>query len=336
MPDSLIKPQTDDGMVYTWDEVAKMPVVETKFYLEHYVPVEGIVLLYGKYGTYKTPLTVNIAKAIATGQPAFGLESSQASPLLFVELDTPRQVILPRLQLIDLKDVPADFAFCYPGFDVISPTSTPWSSQVYCTLAKAHKEKGYKVVIVDALRGIHNLPAEDSSTPPQVYRNLALLFPKAVIMVIHHDRKTKFEKGIGEKDKEEMDHESFSGSQAWINHATVAIKIEHQNKKRKEVRLLHTKSQASELQPPIVLKVSEGSRFNLASEVNYEQLLAVWRELPVDSTTREKDEAVAQTYGFSVRTAQRRRLDYEKMVEAQPIGNDRLLLDSDFGPREIN
>jgi hypothetical protein len=303
--------EEQDKILLSWDETEGIETTEAKFFIDHYIPQEGIVLLYGKYGTYKTPLTVNLAKAIATGQEFLGLETKQASPLLYVELDSPKQVILPRLKQIGLKGVPADFAFCFPGFDCVRPNSSPWNSEVYATLSAAHREKKYRVVFIDALRGVHNLPAEASETPHQVYRALSLLFPGAVILVIHHDRKTKFERGIGIDAQEEMEAESFSGSQAWINHATVALKIAHHNKRHRQIVLSHVKSQASELQPPLMVQVQDGAGFSSVSHITNEGVQTALNQISISATAREKDRAIAEYFGVSERTARNHRLEYD-------------------------
>lgn len=308
--------EEQDKILLSWDETNLIESTEAKFFIDHYIPQEGIVLLYGKYGTYKTPLTVSLAKAIATGKDFLGLETKQAAPLLYVELDSPKRVILPRLKAIGLQGVAADFAFCFPGFDCVKPNSSPWNSEVYATLAAAHKEKEYKVVFIDALRGVHNLPAEASETPHQVYRALSLLFPKAVILVIHHDRKTKFERGIAPEAQDEMEQESFSGSQAWINHATVALKIAHHNKRHRQIVLSHVKSQASELQPPMMVQVTDGSLFSSVCKITLVGVQLVVEKLAPDSTAREKDRAVAEYFGVSERTARNHRIEYDDWVKA--------------------
>lgn len=288
-----------------------MPPEPVSFLLEHYIPAQGIVLLHGKYGTYKTPLTVNMAKSIALGLPLWGLETVAAPPVLYIEMDSPRQVVLPRLQSIGL-DIPpeaGDFAFCYPGFDVVQPYLNPLNTRIFIELAQAHRKRGYRAVFIDALRGLHTLSADSSETPHQVYRAVAQLFPGAVIILIHHDRKTKFEPGVDARQKQEMDHESFSGSQAWANHATVALKIEHRSKKGRELALIHHKSQAGPLQAPLVLRADEtASLFTDAHEATSHQIQRILDALPADCPARLQDEAIAEALGCSTRTARSRRL----------------------------
>lgn len=311
---------TKQSFVYSWSQVSQLPDEPSTFYLEHYIPTEGIVLLHGKYGTYKTPLTVCMAKAIALGEPLFGFETIQAAPILYIEMDSPRKVILPRLKDIGME-IPqglADFAFCYPGFDIVNKIKSQDNFVTYSTLAEAHASRGYKVVFIDALRPLHNLSAEDSETPTLVYRACAQLFPGAVVVLIHHDRKTKPSPDVSGQEREEMDHESFSGSQAWANHATVAIKVEHANRKRREIRLVHHKSQAGPLQPPLLIRVAErANAFESGTQVKQAEVRKYLEALPASISNHDKDLAIAEHFACSTRTAQRRRLEIESVPPCQ-------------------
>jgi hypothetical protein len=165
-------------------DVDTIHVDPVSFYLDHYIPTEGIVLLYGRFGSFKTPITLAMAKALATGTELWGLSVTQASPVLYVEGDMPEAPALTRIQQLKFKGGEGDIAFVYPGFDVVNPNSSPESSDTYSTLQLAHKTKKYKAVFIDSLRCIHNLPDEMSSTVNRVYHGLARLFPGAVIVLV--------------------------------------------------------------------------------------------------------------------------------------------------------
>lgn len=294
--------------IYTLEEVKAREIEKTKFYLESYIPVSGIVMLYGKFGTYKTPITFAMAKALAAGESLWGLQVMQASPVLYLEADSPEEVILERFKAI-AEEGPAielDVAFQFPGVNVVAAgrgIGSPIDKMFYHELFQAHKERDYKVVFVDALRGIHTLDDKESDAPHQVYSALTGLFPGATIVVIHHDRKSSAE------ETEDMRTESFSGSQAWINHATVGIKVAHHNRERGEISLHHTKSQASELRENLLLRVEDGFKVSALHQHTLQVVKEVLKAFN-NKSVAEQDELIAKELRCSTRTATRRRLEY--------------------------
>lgn len=294
--------------VLTADEVRIRELEEVKFFLESYIPESGIVLLYGKFGTYKTPVTFTMAKAVASGESLWGLQVTKASPVLYLEADSPSPVILARLKGIlgEVEGLELDVAFQYPGVNIVAASrgiGTVIDKAYYHELWTAHKERNYKVVFVDALRGIHTLDDKESDTPHQVYSALTGLFPGAAIVIVHHDRKS------GPDDTEDMQTESFSGSQAWINHATVGIKVAHHNRERSEVTLHHVKSQASELREKLVLRVTDGTKVEALHQKTVDSVAIVMTTYPHLSSA-EQDELIARDLGCSTRTAKKRRVEY--------------------------
>lgn len=290
-----------------------MVLTEEGFLLEHYIASKGITLLHGKFSTYKTPLTVHIAKAICTGEELWGLKVEKAAPVLYLEADTPLSVILPRLQAINV-DVPGlDFAFCYPGFDIVNPGSSEKGRSIYQELWTTHREKQYRMVVIDSLRCIHRMKSVEDDTPPTVYGAISTLFEGATITIIHHDKKTKLlDRGqhATEHDLQELSAEAFSGSQAWINHATIGIHIKSFGDEN--VSLIHTKSQAGEKQPPLILNMIDGGTIVELPVVtgNDEVLLNIVKKLVnLGTKLTQIDKEIAKHLGVSVRSARKKRLE---------------------------
>src|SRR5712691_4178499 len=70
---------------------------ESLWLVKPFFPREGIVLLYGKKGVGKSPLTWALAESVATGIPWLGVKPSVMGEVLYLELDTPRRVVEPRM-----------------------------------------------------------------------------------------------------------------------------------------------------------------------------------------------------------------------------------------------
>jgi hypothetical protein len=299
-------------------EVAALEIEAAGYYIEPLIPKEGIVLLYGKFGAYKTPITLNMAVAVAEAPDLWGFPVANAN-VLYIEGDTPRSGIVKRIQKLPSLPVNLDIAFVYPGIDVINP-HTPDTNKAMCSsLVTAHKERNYGVVFVDSLRTSHQLPDKDSETPPKVYRAFAQMFPGAVVFVIHHDRKSRPTERhmMGTQADEEMQVESFSGSQAWLNHATSGIKIlKHSAKEKKYITLIQTKNQIGEECGDIELKVEDGIHVAPVATLTLDQVSDALNVLVWNNYT-ELDEQIGSYFGVSARWAREFRKKYE--VEVAPI-----------------
>jgi hypothetical protein len=290
-------------------EVQALQNVQPRFHLFPYIPEDSITFLFGKYGTWKTPLSLQMAKAIATGKQLWGLDVVQATPILYVEADSPRNAILERMQLIHLPG-DLDICFCYPTANIVHPASTQWDLEAIDALKRAHSAKNYKVVFIDALRGCHDLDDKLSETPHRVYAAAKALFPGSSIVFIHHERKIK------QDDTDDMRDEGFSGSMAWVNHATVAVRVVKVGNNLLHIR--HTKSQASDLQPPIQLLVQDdGCNFTTQQAATIHQVAPILQLTRQQSLSKHQtDKMIASQLGISIRTATRRRLEIEEMEKS--------------------
>ncbi len=279
--------------------------------MEPYIPKEAIVFLHGKWGTFKTPLTLNIAKALAEGQSElFGCKLSPAK-VLYVQADTPKRVIVPRMKRLGAGLGKLDINFCYPGFNILKPHEDENDSYYYDILAKVHRENAYDMVFIDSLRAIHSEDDKEATTVHKVYRALAKLFTGATVLIIHHDKKASPDGLPG--------NESFSGSQAWVNHATVGLKVSVKDAKLCHVELQHTKSQASEMVEPLLIQMKEGIFAKCLTDAALDEVEDFITQMEVcDKKTGELftlaqiDEQVAEYFSVSIRTARRRRADLEE------------------------
>jgi hypothetical protein len=283
-----------------------------KWYLENYIPEEGIVLVFGKYGTYKTPLTLNMAKAIETGQDElWGLSVKRASPLLYVSADTPPRIVHPRMIKLGLMNCTGlDIALnAYPGIDVVNLQAATEEARKARELQILHQNRGYKVVFIDSLRAVHNLDDKESSNTRQVYGALAKVFSGAVVVVIHHARKDNPD------ETEDMRDESFSGSQALMNHATVGIRVLMESKRHKKIKLRHVKSQAGPLQHDLHLSVLDETVSVDDAKISFGDIRECMEEAERKSLgARETDSLISERLGVSERHARRLRSKYNPDV----------------------
>ena len=62
------------------------PKPEQAFVIDPIVPVPGVTILHGRWGTGKTAVLVTEAVCVATGQPFLGMPTTQGS-VLIIEAD---------------------------------------------------------------------------------------------------------------------------------------------------------------------------------------------------------------------------------------------------------
>lgn len=297
-------------------EVVAHQLPEIGFWVEQIVPKRGVVLLHGKYGSYKTPLSILLAHSVATGQPFFGLSVEQTR-VLYIEADTPMTGIWSRIQQMNPDSPDLDFAFLYPGFNVVQPKLGEHNKMICDSLAERHAAFSYGLVIVDSLRTCHMLPDRDSEVPTMVYSSFARLFPGATTFIVHHDRKTKAAPdGRNHQPNTEIDNESFSGSQAWIDRATTSLKILKGYGPEKEwITLSQTKSQVGAEIEPIQLKVKDGHFFSQASDLTPPEMEAFLLSSNFHAKNRTHlDRELANYFQVTERWARNRRAHFEATV----------------------
>lgn len=288
----------------TGTELQGLSLPPSRFYLEPYIPQEGVVFLFGKSGAYKTLLCSHIAKGIADPgcNELWGLRITHAQPVLFVQVDSPEIAYIPRAQKVGFGGMEVDFMLCYPSLNMVEP-STRRDVEVVEQLRVAHTARQYKVVFVDVLRSVHHLDDKLSENVHPVYSAFNKLFPGAVIVVLHHEKKSI------KDETEEMQRESHSGSNAWQNHATVAVKVQVIDRKKHIIKVTQTKSQVAPEPPPLLLKVSPSDLIYTAHAAAVGEVMPILAEAAKQGLgKRETDLLVAETLGIAERTARSRRL----------------------------
>lgn len=249
--------------VQTWKEVCEEQVTGENFWIYPYIVEDGITLLHGRSGSSKTPLTLNMMRALVTGDILWGLKVRRATPLLYLELDSPKKVIHDRVKSIgtllsEEEQSKCHFIFANSSVNVLAATGgfcTPDALMQVNYLRAQHREHKYKVVFIDCLRNICQLDLNKDDSAPRVYDALRKIFPGASIVVIHHDKKENTD-----PQALRVDRETFSGSQYWVSRATVGVKVSVPEDES-EVRLIHTKTQASAKIKPLVLLPWGGVNF---------------------------------------------------------------------------
>lgn len=240
------------------------------------LPAGGITLLHGKTSVGKSPFTWEIARAISTGQDAFGLFNTTKSRVLYVEGDTPKVQMYPRLKLLP-KPVGDWYLACVQGMglDIALPSAKGTE------LLKYFKgELDPEVIVWNTLRALTVADLSKGETVSRTYYNIRAFFPSASHLVVHHDRKESTS-----KDSQEIPDESFSGSAGWRDTAQVALNIWKGGVKEQKITYVRrTKSQVGpEMEKPIKLILEkDGTNWTLTENPKLTQIRTILAEpIPV-------------------------------------------------------
>ena len=165
------------------DELLSEDLPETKFLVEKLFPEEGLNLVCGNPGAFKTWLLLVLARDVSIGEPLMGRFKTDKQKVLYVDEESNLKKIRDRWRKIK-GDKPTDVDFLsMAGFQIDQEQDKE-------SLLALAKERGYGVVIFDSLRDIHSSDENNSKDAQLVSANL-LDFCKAgiTVLVAHHNRK---------------------------------------------------------------------------------------------------------------------------------------------------
>lgn len=276
-------------------------IITTPPYLvDPYVPAGGVIFLHGKPSLGKSPLTWRMAQCVALGIPFLGCPTAQA-PVLYIDVDgTPPAELQKRLRLLPLPHPPDFHLALLPPFNILG--RGPEADAARHKLAQMHHSIAPRLVIVNTLRKIHWADDKESDVPSRVYTTFSGVFPGTAILFIHHDKKTI----LGPSGAATEADEAFSGSQAWLNDATVGLHLVKHGGEAGSLRLEHTKTQVSERKPPLILHLgSDGTTIELLNTHHFAQLARFWPTLGTVLTKRAKVRVAAEHFQVAESTVWR-------------------------------
>lgn len=281
----------------SWEDFSKQTFDSPVFLIEPYIPVDGIVFLWGETSTGKSPVGWHMAAAIGRGDNFFGLPARQGR-VLYLEVDTPKRLVHERVT--QLPPAPGvDFLF-------LPPLSVPEVQPADMAMLERAARNDYDLVIVNTLRKIHSLNDKEAQTTQVVYSFFQHLFPGTALVFVHHTKKTQ----IDANGNPGRAKESFSGAMNWLNDAQVGLHLIPYSSEREgiNIRLCHEKSQVSRLYGPLGLKLLDDGASMACPK--FEELLKSYEVInsaPPELRGTTLDAYLAKVLNVSSATAWRRR-----------------------------
>lgn len=279
----------------TWDSILDSPDEEIRFLLDPYIPEEGVVILHGPKSVGKSPTVWNMGLSVAAGTPWCGLTTSRA-PVLYIETDTPRPSVRPRLQKLR-GTYPRGIPFHIRWLGGMNLTNLPEALEN--GLKDANTKVAPRLVIFNTMRrAAMGLDFNASETPSELYEAARALFPGAALLFVHHDRKHQKDEPPG------SERERLSGSLAWANDAQSVLHLSFHGA---DMKLEHTGCQVAPTYHPLFLRLVGGSHLASTALEKQDEARRVLASLPSNTTLTEQDAALASKLGCSTRTARRLR-----------------------------
>lgn len=234
--------------------ILNQPDVTTSWLIEPFIPLKGIVFLYGKKSLGKSPFSFALAQSVSEGCDFFGHPVQTPGNVVYVELDTPIDLVKPRWRKL-APPIPTSVHLV--GFHNLDTLSLDLAAKQ--SLEALQGSLRPRLVIVNTLRKAHTTDGNQGEVPAKVYGVWQRLFPDAAIVFVHHDKKSQIVDGV------EMagGDEAFAGTLAWLNDAQVGLHLSSEGHKHKRrVKLDITGSQVGPMTEVLHLQLSEdGTNF---------------------------------------------------------------------------
>lgn len=154
---------------------------EREWLVEHLIPMQSITVLSGNEGTFKTWISLELARCLAVGEPLFGKFSTVRISTLFVDEENRARDIQKRLRQLGIKSDMPIFHFIQNGFRLERDTAK---------ILRTVEEKDIGLVVFDSLLRMHSGDENDASNMARVLRQFQeIANTGANVLFIHHHRK---------------------------------------------------------------------------------------------------------------------------------------------------
>ncbi|MFA6386758.1 MAG: AAA family ATPase [Candidatus Paceibacterota bacterium] len=175
--------QQDNIYVVTADQIINKDFGPELWVVDKLIPEQSITAITGVPGSYKTWLTLEIAKCVAQGSNFLGQFKTNRGNVLFLDKENHLRHIQKRLNLLGIQNLPI-FYFSRAEDFLID------KEKDYKSLVKVIDNLGIDLVIFDSLVRIHSGDENSSKDIAKVMNAFRKITNKGVTVIfIHHNRK---------------------------------------------------------------------------------------------------------------------------------------------------
>jgi len=215
----------------------------SKWLIDKLIPENGVAILSGESGSYKTWLLLHIAASVAGGTPVFDTFPVQQGKVLMIDEENRHSLLVERLKLLGIQeDLPIQFVV-KTGFDLNAGGN--YINDFYNFVDK----NKIKLVTFDSLVRIHGKDENNAKEMAELFRSFTTLQNLGVSVIItHHHRKEQ------NKQSQRMSQmlRGSSDIRAGLDSHLAVVRNGD-----KEVQIVQTKNRDSEEFPAFALKIEE-------------------------------------------------------------------------------
>lgn len=276
-------------------EYLTLPSPDTVWVWDGIIPTSGSMLIYGDPKVGKSKLILSLASAIADPEVDnyLGLDIKEHGKVLYVQLDTPRNLwrkgylniiksnaALDGIFIIDreMKELPIPF-------DIRLPNCYEWLRREVDTVQPVN-------VIIDTIRRMHKGKENDSDVMAEVHDVFVYATQPSSLTYISHKRKAQ-QGDVGDG--------SPRGSTALSGAVDALVNM------NKDKLLIEARSDVAE--EIAIYQQGDGTWKLNSREYDIQEFIS---QLPKDMLAKDKDSAISLSFAVTSRTAKTWRLGWEK------------------------
>lgn len=267
--------QDDYGnKILSINDLYSMKIPEQSWVVDRLVPSNGITAISGTPGSYKSWLSIYIAKEVSRGEQVFGKFDTDKSAVLVIDLENSIRLKRDRAKLLNID---SQNPIYYWKGDFCADQNTDIER-----LKAVIQKNNINLVIFDSLVRIHNKDENDAKSMSAVFKKLKeIVNQECTIIFLHHSRKQSFNNRGG--------GESMRGSSDILAAIDSHLLLE---KNKDGLKISQPKLRQAEAIKPIKLKIA-------TIEDNFDFIFEGEVKEPLDKITETRSKVVEVLKGGS-------------------------------------
>ncbi|MCC6323467.1 AAA family ATPase [Candidatus Nomurabacteria bacterium] len=212
--------------------------------VESLVSKQGVTVLSGNPGDFKTWVTIHIALCVSRHIPVFGKFKTIQGAVLIINEEDHLRTIKKRLELLGAKDADNLYYFSQSGIKVDNDKALD-------SIIRVIREKEIKFVVLDSLVRIHGQEENDAKGMSKVFSSLQKIIAEgASILFTHHHRK--------QQAHEKVTGQSMRGSSDILAAVDCHITIEKNRDEKDHLIISQMKLRQGEVMHPFKVEIIKG------------------------------------------------------------------------------
>ncbi len=237
-------PKLHESILQTWTmgDILTHDFGTEEWLVESLIPSQGMMILSGSPGDFKTWVTIHIALCVSRGTSVFGRFKTEQGNVLVIDEEDNLRDLKKRLGLLGAKGTDNVHYLSQNNIKVDDEKSRD-------AILKIVKEKNVKLLIIDSLVRVHRQDENDAKGMAKVFSSLQeIIKAGASILFTHHHRK---QMGFGPNNPAQ----SMRGSSDILAAVDCHVTIEKKRDEDNRLILRQTKLRQAETLAPFEINI---------------------------------------------------------------------------------